>query len=152
MNLIEILQDHAEKRTTTTYFLRGRMIYPDEIFAANGFLPLIGRMAERRVARALGNKEMRCGFSYAPYRDSIFKERMDIAPVGDGIYANSLRLNALVEAALDVVGLGLDMTLDLTPVFSFFNTMPMQERSALRHKEDLVWPLYLPMQVSCAAR
>lgn len=149
MNLIESLQTLAEA-APTTYFLQGRMIYPDEIFSAQGFLPLIGRMAERKLARTLEGAALGCGFNYTPFRESIFKERIDIALSGDGIHADSVRLAALNAASRDVVGMGEDGTLDLTPVYEYFNSMKQESRNALREatEECSTWPLYQHIQAS----
>lgn len=149
MNLIDSLGAHAESHVTT-YFLHGRMIYPDEIFGADGFLPLIGRMAERRLSRTLEGVKQTCGFVYTPFAASVFKEKIDILPAGDGIYEDSLRLAALVHTCRDVVGMGMDATLDLTPVYEFFTGLKRENRDALRdaNEEFAQWPLYQPIQVS----
>lgn len=149
MSLIESLQYHAEA-APTTYFLHNRTVYPDEVFSADGFLPLIGRIAERRLARAFENDTLRCGFVYTQTRESLFKERFEITPFGENLYPDSVRLSTLAQVSRDVVGLGFSATLDLTPVYDFFYNLKMENRNALRDNADEVqkWPLYLPIRVS----
>lgn len=189
MNIFDAVLEHAQLQPTQ-YFLRGRTAYADEIFCPEGFLPLIGRMAECRLGRVLSDQEGFyplvggvsgcascgmphesaaidapgqtcphcgfvarpvtdcCGFSYIPLRESIFKERIQALPAGAGVAEDSLRLAALLQSCRDVVGLGLDATLDLTPVYDFFAAMQHDQRELLRTDERASWPLYQAIRVS----
>lgn len=148
LNIIEALQAHAET-FETSYLLAGRMMYPDEIFCAEGFMPLIGRMAERRLRRNLNNPDMNCGFSYVPLREGVFKEALMILPERDPMVSDSMCLAALRAACVDVVGMGVEGTLDLTPVFEFFTGTKPEQRNAMRQQseEPITWPLYQPVRV-----
>jgi hypothetical protein len=149
MNIVEALQSHAEAQATT-YLLNGRMMYPDEVFGADGFLPLIGRMAERRLARVMEGVNFTSGFSYLPVKGTLFAERIDVRPCTEGaqVFEDSLRLAALVAASADVVGLGIEGTLDLTPVYAFFTGMAQERRDTLSRNEEVTWPLYQPVHLS----
>lgn len=159
MNLIEALlataeQDDVSEDRRTTYWLDGGIIYPDEVFSAQGFTPLLGRMAERKLNRTLISTEISCGFSYIPDRAGIFGECfMAAAPTG-GVLEDGLRLAALCEAARDVLGMGKPGIINITPVFEFFRAMPREERGGLTQAEDKElkqWPLYQLMQTQQAA-
>lgn len=159
MNLMEALLATAERDDIpedqrTTYWLDGGIIYPDEVFSAQGFMPLLGRMAERKLMRTLTSPEINCGFSYIPDRAGMFGECFAAAPPTGGVLEDSLRLAALCEAARDVLGMGIPGIIDITPVFEFFRAMPRDERSSLHQVEDKElkqWPLYQPMQAKLAA-
>jgi hypothetical protein len=159
LNLLEALlataeQDDIPEDQRTTYWLDGGIIYPDEVFSAQGFMPLLGRMAERKLTRTLTSTEINCGFSYIPDRAGVFDECfMAAAPTG-GVLEDSLRLAALCEAARDVLGMGTPGIIDITPVFEFFRAMPRDQRRGLTQAEDKdlkQWPLYQQMQSKQAA-
>ncbi|MBY0240039.1 MAG: hypothetical protein K2X55_12060 [Burkholderiaceae bacterium] len=159
MNLMEALlatgeQEDIPEDQRTTYWLGGGIIYPDELFSAQGFMPLLGRMAERKLARTLTSTEINCGFSYIPDRAGIFGECfMAAAPTG-GVLEDGLRLAALCEAARDVLGMGTPGIIDITLVFEYFRAMPREQRADLKQAEDKElkqWPLYQQMQTKQAA-
>lgn len=159
MNLMEALLATAERDDIpedqrTTYWLDGGIIYPDEIYCAQGFMPLLGRMAERKLMRTLTSTDIRCGFSYIPDRAGIFGECFTAAPSTEGVLEDSLRLAALAEAARDVLGMGMSGVIDITPVFEFFRAMPRDQRTNLHQVEDRElkqWPLYQQLQAQQAA-
>lgn len=159
MNLIEALLATAEREDIpedqrTTYWLDGGIIYPDEVFSAQGFLPLLGRMAERKLARTLTSPEINCGFSYIPDRAGMFGECFMASQPSGGVLEDSFRLAALCEAARDVLGMGTPGIIDITPVFEFFRAMPRDARDGLQKAEDKElkqWPLYQQMQPKRAA-
>jgi hypothetical protein len=152
-NLIEELQAHAQTYETG-FFMNGRIMYADEVYSPNGFMPLIGRFAERAMQRTLGieiGKGKQCGFAYLPYASALLYERLDVAPVDENTLDDSLRLAYLRYASEQVVGLGYQGTLDLSPVYEYFMSMRDDERNAMRdarHEEPVTWPLYQPIQVS----
>lgn len=149
MNIVEALQAHAETHPTI-YFLNGKMAYPDEIFCVGGFLPLIGRMAEQSVRRSLAGQNLgQCGFVYTPFRNSLFCEKIDVMPVDAGILEDSMRLSFLCNASANIVGMGYDGAIDLTPVYDFFMRVRVEDRDALvDHNEESTWPLYQRIQAS----
>lgn len=159
MNLMEALlataeQDDIPDDQRTTYWLDGGIIYPDEVFSAQGFMPLLGRMAERKLTRTLISPEINCGFSYLPDRAGMFGECFMAAAPVNGVLEDSLRLAALCEAARDVLGMGTPGIIDITPVFEFFRAMPREQRSGLPQAEDKElkqWPLYQTMRPKQAA-
>lgn len=159
MNLMEAMLATAERddlpeEQRTTYWLDGGIIYADEVFSAQGFMPLLGRMAERKLMRTLTTPEINCGFSYLPDRAGMFGECFMAAVPATGILEDSLRLAALCEAARDVLGMGIPGIIDITPVFNYFSAMPREERSSLKQAEDKElkqWPLYQPLQQPPAA-
>jgi len=154
LNLMEALLATAEREDIqedqrTTYWLGDGIIYPDEIFSAQGFMPLLGRMAERKLMRTLTATDIRCGFSYLPDRAGIFGECFTAAPSTEGVLEDSLRLAALAEAAREVLGMGKPGVIDITPVFNFFRAMPREQRASLNQVEDKElkqWPLYQQLQ------
>ena len=140
INIIEALQMHAEERAAvnnTVYFLKNRIIYPDEIFSTIGFLPLIARVAQKAARRLLDADTLsECGFVYSPYKDA-------------GILPDNMRLLFLRNASVSVVGMDFAGALDLTPIHDFFMEIRQEERSARLEKlDDSQWPLYRPVQVS----
>ena len=159
MNLMEALlataeQDDIPEDQRTTYWLDGGIIYPDEVFSAQGFMPLLGRMAERKLTRTLTSTEINCGFSYIPDRAGIFGECIMAAAPTNGVLEDGLRLAALCEAARDVLGMGKPGIIDITPVYEFFRAMPREQRGGLAQAEDKElkqWPLYQQMQPKQAA-
>jgi len=159
LNLMEALLATAERDDIpedqrTTYWLDGGIAYPDEVFSAQGFMPLLARMAERKLMRTLTTTDIHCGFSYIPDRAGIFGECLVAAAPTNGVLEDSLRLAALAEAARDVLGMGRPGVIDITPVFEFFRAMPRDQRSALRQAEDKElkqWPLYKELQPLQAA-
>lgn len=154
MNLIEALLAAAEstarsEEDRTVFWLDNSIIYADEVFSAQGFLPLLGRMAERKVMRTLDVPDLRCGFSYLPDHAGIFSECFNASPAAEGILEDGLRLAALHSAACDVLGLGYPGAVDITPVYTFFTGMARDSRDALiklDDKELVAWPLYQPLQ------
>lgn len=159
MNMLEALlataeQDDIPEDQRTTYWLDGGIIYPDELFSAQGFMPLLGRMAERKLSRTLTSPDINCGFSYIPDRAGMFGECLMVAQSTGGVLEDSFRLAALCEAAREVLGMGIPGIIDITPVFEFFRAMPRDERSGLTQAEDKElkqWPLYQQMQPQQAA-
>jgi hypothetical protein len=153
MNLVEHLQSHAETHPTV-YFLAGRRIYPDEIFHDSGFLPLIGRLAEKAARRVFKNEGLsRCGFIYTPAPKALFCEKIDIKPceVG-GLLADSMRLAFLVSASSSVVGMGHEGAVDLTPLYNFFMQIRPEERSAqVDELPETKWPLYQTVETEMAS-
>lgn len=156
MNLIEALLAHAEpedlpESQRTTYWLDGGIIYADEIYSPQGFMPLLARMAERKIKRSLNLQVIRCGFDYLPDRNGIFSECFNASPALDGVLEDSIRLAALSSAATEVLGMGYAGALDITPVYKFFSTMNRDARNALLQAEDRElksWPLYQPMALA----
>jgi hypothetical protein len=158
VNLIEALRatadpEGADEETSvakTTYWLDGRIIFPDEVYDAQGFLPLLGRMAERKLMRTIGATSAQCGFTYLPDRDGLFGERFGAAMSGnEEILQDNLRLAALCAAAEEVLGMGYPGALDITPVYNFFMGMTRDARNALLQVEELkLWPLYQPLPVN----
>lgn len=150
MNLTESLlaaaePTHLPESQHTTYWLDGQIIYADEIFSPSGFMPLLGRMAERKVARILATDGMTCGFNYQPNRDTIFGELCFTEAAGEGIYEDSIRLSALVDVAQKVLGMGHKGAIDITPVYKFFMGLERGARDALLQADDKElksWPLY----------
>lgn len=150
MNLIESLlaaaePTHIPEDQRTTYWLQGQIIYADEIYSPTGFMPLLGRMAERKVARILPADGMSCGFVYQPGRDTIFGEMCFTAEPAKGIYEDSIRLAALVDVSQKVLGMGYKGAIDITPVYQFFMGLERGARDALLQADDKElksWPLY----------
>lgn len=149
MNIIEALQAHAEAQDTT-YLLDGRMIYPDEIFSAEGFMPLLGRLVEYRLSRNLNRPDLQCGFAYTPSRVGVFKEVMILTGDCDVIMTDAIRLLALRQVAVDTVLMGKPGTVDLTPVYLFFAGKHPEQRNRLRDQqpEELTWPLAQQVRVT----
>jgi hypothetical protein len=156
VNLIEALLAGAEsmarsEEERTVFWLDGSIIYPDEVFSAQGFLPLLGRMAERKLMRTLDAPDLRCGFAYLPDHAGIFSECFNAAPARDGILEDGLRLAALHTAACDVLGLGYPGAVDITPVYTFFTGLARDKRDELLKlddKEIKAWPLYQPLPLA----
>lgn len=154
MNLIEALLAAAESperpdEERTTFWLDGRIMYADEVFSAQGFLPLLGRMAERKLMRTLNVENLLCGFSYLPDHAGIFSECFNAASAREGILEDGMRLAALHTAACEVLGLGFPGAVDITPVYSFFTSLAREKRDellTLDDKEIKAWPLYQPMR------
>ncbi|MGX9718296.1 hypothetical protein ACWYXJ_29135 [Janthinobacterium lividum] len=154
MNIMEALLATAERDDLpedqrTTYWLDGGIVYPDEIFSAQGFMPLLGRMAERKLMRTLTIPDIRCGFSYIPDRAGLLGECFSAAPSTGGVLEDGLRLAALAESARDVLGMGKPGIINITPVFDFFQGLSRDQRNALQQAEDKElkqWPLYEHLQ------
>lgn len=145
-DLLEQLLERAQK-FDTTYMLKGRIAYPDEIFNVNGFMPLIARMAERRLKRVLEDAKVACGFSYLPHRNSVFKEILMVAPEKEGMLADSIILSTLDATSRELLGMGISGVMDLTPVYEAFTNMDPEQRNALKDKELTPWPLFQPIRV-----
>ncbi len=123
----------------TTYRLEGRLAYPDEVYAPEGFLPYIARIAEIRMQRLIGGSGRSAGFNFRPMRDAVFGERLEIRPYGDGVLEDPSRFIHLHRSAELGLGLGLREEIDLTPIYKYFVSLPEDgpERSDLAK-----WPLF----------
>lgn len=148
-SLLAVAQSPAlAEEFRTTFWLDGGIVYADEVFNAQGFMPLLGRMAERKLMRTLAIPSERCGFSYLPDRAGLFSECFNAAPAEDDILEDAIRLAALHDAARDVVGLGYPGALDITPVFNYFRAMNRESRNEIVKNDDKdlpKWPLYQPI-------
>ncbi|MDE2099851.1 MAG: hypothetical protein KGL39_21540 [Patescibacteria group bacterium] len=120
---------------STRYVLGGTLMAPEEVYSRDGFLPLIGRMAEKRARMLFGS--VRCGFSYTYSQFSLFGERLDFAAEEEGLLDRSQRLLALVGAAQVLTGFDQNGVVDLSPVHALFFTQGPAE-----FPQDTQWPLY----------
>ena len=130
------------------YWLDGGLIYPDEIFNARGFMPLLGRMAERKIRRVFHGQHIDCGFSYVPDRAGIFTECFMESSDAEGLASFHVRLTALQAVAREMIGMGYPGRVDITQVFDFFRGLSNDARSNLQklnEKELPKWPLYQPI-------
>lgn len=141
-NLIEQFQILAEGQKTR-YLLNGRYVYPDEIYCGEGFMPLVTRISERLLRRDFAVKSDQCGFVYTSYRNGIFKERVSAAPATGASASNAERLNVMRYAAEQLLGFGVEGTVDLTPVYSYF-AGSSDRRDAMKEQQEEpgLWPLY----------
>lgn len=131
--------DEEFKSPNTMYFLNGARIYADEVFAPNGFLPVICRAAELLIRNDLGTQVKDCGFTYIPDSAGLFGERVVVLAEGTELPPNGVRLGAILNRAQALVGLGEDGGIELDDVHAFLLKKPDvegMERSAAR------WPLY----------
>lgn len=138
MIIIDALQAHATtQENKTAYFLRDRRISVEEVFAPDGFLPLICRFAEAQLKENMTGAKESCGFQYVGSDDTILGEKVEISTVEKGvIFENNFRLGALILASTAVVGMGVEGGIDLTPVYDFFVKDHASEEATPR------WPLY----------
>jgi len=154
VNLIDALLAAAEsmaksEEERTIFWLDNRIIYADEVISAQGFMPLLGRMAERKLMRTLDVPNLQCGFSYLPDQVGIFGECFNAAPAREGILEDGMRLMALHTVACDVLGLGFPGAVDITPVYTFFTSLARDKRDELLKlddKEITAWPLFQPLR------
>lgn len=138
-------QSDAPENERTTFWLAGRILYPDELFSPQGFMPLLARMAERQIKRMLDAPDMHCGFEYTPDRNALFSEACFALPAGGNVLEDGVRLPALVDVSRQVLGLGYQGSVDITPVYEFFTGMTGQARDAIKQADDKeikAWPLY----------
>lgn len=138
MILVDALQAHATtEENKTAYFLRDRKISVDEVFSPEGFLPLICRFAEKQLKENMTGAKETCGFNYIENESTIFGEMVEISSVEKGkIFENNFRLGALIIAASAVVGMGIEGSIDLTPVYDHFI------KSGESNEESPRWPMY----------
>lgn len=138
MKVIDALQAHATtEENKTAYFLRDRKIGVDEVFSPDGFLPLICRFAEKQLKENMTGANETCGFIYIEDEGTIFGEKVEISEVEKGkIFENNFRLGALIISASAVVGMGIEGSIDLTPVYDHFIKADDSKEVSPR------WPLY----------
>lgn len=150
MNLIESFlgaaaPDDLPESQRTTYFMSGKIVYADEIYSADGFMPLLGRMAERKLARVLNSDALVMGLEYVPHKATIFGETCFAKEAGPGVFEDSVRLPALMAVAESVLGLGYRGAVDITPVYDYFMGLTRDARDKILQAEDegtISWPLF----------
>lgn len=115
----------------TKYVLSGKQLHLDEVYALDGFMPLLARFAQARIERILPRSGLSIGFQMSKHKAAILGETLSITTGGEGFYSDAERLSMLHAASRELLGNGLNAVVDLTPVCQAYLQAPEDIESEL---------------------